>query len=81
MSKLVDCMYCKGKGFNYTNLMYKSKCKECEGTGQTEINEKRKSMLVAPALHRQLKRQAHEHQRSLVDFLAYLSNKCDELDL
>jgi len=81
MPKLIDCIYCKGKGFNYTNLMHKSKCKECEGTGQTEVNEKRKSILVPPAVHRQLKRQAHEHQRSLVDFITFLSNKSDELEL
>ena len=72
--KIVDCIYCKGVGWNYTDLMYKKECKECGGTGIKTIKEVRKSILVPIVLHRRLKELAHEHQKSLVDFLRKVVN-------
>ena len=74
--KYVDCIYCKGRGFNYTNAMSKSMCKECEGTGSKEIKDTRKSVLM----DRDLKEDFEDLQvkRGFTTLIAYFRSLRDE---
>ena len=58
--------------------MYQKDCAECGGTGKKTIKETRKSILVPTPLHRKLKELAHEHQKSLVDFLRKVAKDYDD---
>lgn len=64
-----DCIYCKGKGFTYTDKMYKKECSECMGTGSVEAKEKRMSILVEYPLHVELTEIAHDLNLSLVGLM------------
>ena len=74
MSKSIDCLGCMGRGFVRTELFDKKDCVDCGGTGKKEIKEIRKSILVPTLLHSRLKDLAHEHKKSLVDFLRKVVN-------
>ena len=44
INKILDCTYCKGRGWNYTDLMYQKDCAECGGTGKKTIKETEKQV-------------------------------------
>lgn len=73
--KTVDCIYCKGRGWNYTNLMYQKECKECGGTGAIIIKEKRKPIQVDLKLHEKLSDMAHDHKTTLIGLMRLLAER------
>jgi len=69
-----DCIYCQGKGFQYTDLMHKSECKECSGTGWKVIKEKRKTIAMEAALRDRFQELAMDHRMTAVEFMRYVVN-------
>lgn len=69
MIETIDCIYCKGRGFNYTDLMYKKDCLECGGTGTRKQSTKRKTISIERKTHEGLTNMAHDLHLSLVDLM------------
>ena len=73
--KKKDCQYCGGSGFRPSNLIARDACGHCKGSGEVNIQENRKSVLISVSTHKILKDMAHERKMTFVEYVTYLIRK------
>ena len=69
-----DCTYCGGRGFVVSNLIDTAQCQYCKGTGEVDVKEKRKSILVSVRTHKIMRDMAHERKMPYIEYITMLVN-------
>lgn len=67
-----DCTYCGGNGYVVVNLIERTPCQYCNGTGVLDVLEKRKSILVSVPTHKLMRDMAYERKLSQKDYVTML---------
>ena len=74
-----DCTYCGGRGFVISNLIDTAPCQYCKGTGELDVKEKRKSILVSVPTHKMMRDMAYERKMPCTEYITMLI-RADEKD-
>lgn len=69
-----DCTYCGGSGTVISNLIDRALCVYCKGTGELDVKEKRKSLLISVPTHKIMRDMAYERKMSHKDYITWLVN-------
>lgn len=69
-----DCTYCGGRGKVISNLIDTAPCQYCKGTGELDVKEKRKSLLVSVPTHKLMRDMAYERKMSHIEYVTWLVN-------
>ena len=72
-----DCTYCGGRGTVISNLIDTAPCQYCKGTGELDVKEKRKSVLISVPAHKIMRDLAYERKMPIGEYVTMLI-KADE---
>ena len=72
MSDKRDCTFCGGRGTVISNLIDVAPCQYCNGAGEVDVKEKRKSLLISVPTHKLMRDMAYERKLSHRDYVTRL---------